>query len=172
MTLVFPVLSICWMLILSKVTLIAIGNRNRGDDGIALTLIERVKEELPSNVDVQIWENKDALSVAAELLEIKTAVVIIDSAEMGIEGGEFRWFKQSECYLKQHLGSLSTHGFGFSDALALAEVLGFKQELYFFAIQPVQIDFDCNMSETLEKNKQSLANSLIVHLECLCAINY
>ena len=149
------------------VTLIAIGNRNRGDDGIALSIVEAIKDQLPPDIDVQIWEDKDALSVAAELLEIKTPVVIVDCADMGIKGGDFRWFKQSECSFEQHLNAVSTHGFGFADALALAETLGFEQDLSFFAIQPIQINFEHGISDVLEKNIDTMSKSLLAQLDKL-----
>lgn len=150
-----------------NVTLIAVGNRNMGDDGIALTIVESIKEQLPDDIEVQIWEGKDALSVAAELLEIHTPIVVVDCADMALKGGEFKWFKQSECSLQQHLNLISTHGFGFADALALAEALGFKQDLFFFAIQPVEINFEHGISEILQKNQVAIRNSLLAQLEQL-----
>jgi len=151
----------------SDITLIAIGNRTMGDDGIGLALVEKIKDQLPDNVDVQIWESKDALSVVAELLEICTPIVVVDCADMGLEGGAYRWFKQSECSLEQHHNVISTHGFGFSDALALAETLGFKQDLYFFAIQAIQIDFEQGLNEILRKNMDVMSKSLLAELDKL-----
>ena len=147
------------------ITLIAVGNRNRGDDGIGLAIVESIKGRLSADIAVQIWESKDALSVAAELLEIHTPIVVVDCADMGIKGGDFRWFKQSECTIQQHLNLISTHGFGFADALALAETLGFEQDLFFFAIQPLQIDFELELSDVLKKNIDTMSESLLVHLE-------
>ena len=175
MTPAFPVLSICWMFALSKelskpvITLIAIGNVNMGDDGIAIAVVETIKEQLSSDIEVQIWESKDALSVASELLEIDTPVVIVDCADMGIKGGHFKWFKQSECSLEQHHNIISTHGFGFADALALAEILGFKQDLYFFAIQAIQIEFEHDISDVLQKNINIMSKSLSAQLDKLKA---
>lgn len=150
-----------------SVTLIAVGNRNRGDDGIGLAIVESIKGCLSADIAVQIWESKDALSVAAELLEIHTPIVVVDCADMGIKGGDFRWFKQSECTIQQHLNLISTHGFGFADALALAETLGFEQDLFFFAIQPLQIDFELELSDVLKKNIDTMSESLLVQLEQL-----
>ncbi len=174
---VFPALFICWMYALSKplskrcLTLIAIGNRSMGDDGIGLLVVESIKKQLPDDIDVQIWENMDALSVTAELLEIQTAIVIVDCADMGLNAGESKWFKQSECVLSQHLNLISTHGFGFAEALALAETLGFKQKLFFFAIQPSDISFDSafnnEISEALKNNIAAMCKSLLLELSKL-----
>ncbi len=176
---VFPALFICWMYILPKplnkplskpyLTLIAIGNRSMGDDGIGLIVVESIKKQLSDDIDVQIWENMDALSVTAELLEIQTpTIVIVDCADMGLNAGESMWFKQSECALDKHLNLISTHGFGFADALALAETLGFKQQLFFFAIQPSDTSFDSafnnEISETLKNNTAAMCKSLLLEL--------
>jgi len=135
-----------------------------GDDGIALYLLDAIKEQLSDDIAVQLWEDQDALSVAAELLDIQTAIVIVDCADMGKKGGDCRWFKQSECHLGQHLNLLSSHGFGFADALALAETLGFNQPLFFFAIQPEQIDFNSEISSTLQQQKDFIACSLLAQV--------
>lgn len=171
MTPVFLALCICWMYALfdelsnTTISLIAIGNRNMADDGIGIVIVEAIQEQLSDDIDVQFWEDSDALSVSAELLGIHNPVVIVDCADMALESGDYKWFKQSECSLKQHLNLLSTHGLGFADALALAQVLGFKQDLYFFAIQPEKIDFAHGISEVLEKRKVAISHALFTQLE-------
>jgi len=151
------------------ITLIAIGNRAMGDDGIALVLVESIREQITEDINVQIWESKDALSVASELLEVKTPIIIVDCADMGLSGGTFRWFRQSECQLGQHQNVISTHGFGFSDALALAEQLGFSQDIYFFAIQAESIKFEGEISQVLKDNIPLMTNSLITYIDDLRA---
>lgn len=146
------------------ITVVGIGNRTMGDDGIALSLLDTIKDELPAEIDIQFWENKDALSITAELMAIQMPVVIVDCADMGLSGGEYRWFKETECYLEKHSHSLSTHGVGFADALALAQTLGFMQSLFFFTVQPVKLDCSLELSITLQNKKPSMADSLLQHL--------
>ncbi|MCP3850878.1 MAG: hydrogenase maturation protease [Gammaproteobacteria bacterium] len=148
-------------------TLIAIGNDSMGDDGIALALVECIKEKIPADINVQLWESKDALSVASELLGIDTPIIIVDCADMGLSGGTFRWFRQSECQLELHQNVISTHGFGFSDALALAEQLGFSQAIYFFAIQAENIELECGISQVLKNNLPHMSDSLLSHIDDL-----
>jgi len=149
------------------ITLVAIGNQNVADDGIGLYLLETIQDKLSDDIDVRFWKNKDALSITAELLEIKTPIVIVDCADMGLKGGEFRWFEQSECQLAQQTDIISTHSFGFSDALALAETLGFKQAVFFFAIQPMQLEVKNEISPFLVANKTEYEKSLLTQLEKL-----
>lgn len=151
----------------TKITIIAIGNRNMGDDGIGLLLLENIKTQLSDDIDIRYWENQDALNIAAELLEIHNPIVIIDCADMGLNAGDFKWFKRSECRLENHFELLSTHGFGFAEALALIEELGFSEDLYFFAIQPVHISFAQPISKHLQNKIPSLAYELLKQLKHL-----
>ena len=166
---VFPAQYICWMSALSeqaeKVSLIAIGNSTMADDGIALLLLEHIKEQLPEHIKYYFWDNQDALTIAADLLEINTPVIIIDCADMGLKAGEFRWFKGSECQLQNHFNLLSTHGFSFTEALALVEQLGFNQPLYFFAIQPACIELNQPVSRLLYKNIPKMSQELLKQLQ-------
>lgn len=150
-----------------KFSLVAIGNRTMGDDAIGPVLLDTIKDQLADNIEVLFWENSDALSIAAELLEINNPIVIIDCADMGDNAGAYRWFSRSECQLENHFELLSTHGFGFAEALPLVEQLGFTQELYFFAIQPVQINFQQPISSCLLEKIPSLADELLTHLNHL-----
>ena len=138
-----------------------------GDDGIGIVLLERINEQLSDRINVLFWENKDSLYIAAELLDIHNPIIIIDCADMGLSGGDYKWFSQSECQLENHFELLSTHGFGFSEALALVKELGFSEDLYFFAIQPVHIDFDYSISRQLQNKIPSLADELLKQLQHL-----
>jgi len=167
---VFPALYTCWMYDLCKpaqsvITIVALGNINMGDDVIGIVLVESIKQKLSNDIDVQFWHTKDALTMASELLEMSTPIVIVDCADMGIGAGEFRCYEQSQCLLSQHDNSVSTHGFGFSDALALAKVLGFKQDLFFFTVQALQILPGNKISKVLENNIDMLSSALLAYIQ-------
>ena len=144
-----------------QVTVIGIGNRNVGDDAIALVILDTIKDKVSNTVDVQRWEDKDALSITSELLEITTPIIIVDCADMGLKAGEYRFFKAEECSLSQHLQSVSTHGLGFSDALELAKTLGFEQALSIFAIQPDKLELSQSLSPVLEQKKEDISAALL-----------
>lgn len=148
-------------------TVIGIGNYLRGDDSVALLLLQKIKNRLAQTTEVQLWEDKDALSITSELLEIQTPIVIVDCADMGLKAGEYRFFNASECNLSQHLDSISTHGFGFAEALALAQTLGFHQALYFFAVQPEQMELEQSLSLTLKTKLENIAQSLVQQIQQL-----
>lgn len=86
---------------------------------------------------------------------------------MGLTGGDFRWFNHSECQLTNHFELLSTHDFGFAEAFALVKELGFNQDLYFFAIQPVQIAVNQPISNRLQNKIPILTNALLNHMNQL-----
>jgi hydrogenase maturation protease len=142
------------------ISVVAIGNRHRGDDGIGLRLLEAIQQDLPEDIQCLKWEDADALGIASELLELKHPVVLVDCADMQLPPGECRWFNHKDCRLGMHLQQLSTHGFGFAEALQLAQTLGFSQELWLFTIQPESVDLSASLSPTLNKQFAVLAQQL------------
>ena len=146
-------------------TVIAIGNSHAGDDGIGLMLLDAVKNQLLDTVNVNFWEDKDSLSVAAELLEINTPVMIVDCADMGLRAGEYRCFNVNDVQLNGHMQSISTHGLGFAEAFQLAQTLGFTQSLSVFAIQPEQLEPGEKLSPVLEQKKNQLAAALLQEIQ-------
>jgi len=153
------------------ITLAAIGHPYMGDDAIAVELVEAISGQLSDDIELCVWANKDVLSIAAELLEMRTAIVLVDCANMGIAAGEYRWFELSECLLAQQQGLISTHAYGFADALALAQTLGFKQPLYIFAIQAEQYADELlarpGLSQTLKDKKVVYCHALLARLDTL-----
>lgn len=149
----------------SKITLIGLGNTLRQDDSVGLVLVKEIRTQLSGRIDVRLWHGLDALSMAAELLEINNTVVMVDCADMGLPSGEFRWFESTQCHLKNDFSCVSTHGFGFEEALALAETIGFKQKLYFFAIQPFDLGFSSSLSQPLKQQLTTVSDALLHHLD-------
>ena len=112
-----------------------------------------------------LWEDKDALSVASELLEINTPILIVDCADMGLCAGDYRCFNVEEVQLVGHMQAISTHGLGFTEALQLAQTLGFEQPLSVFAVQPEQLEQGLSLSPVLEQKKNQLAAALLQEIQ-------
>jgi hydrogenase maturation protease len=118
-------------------TVIAVGSRLSRDDEVALLLVEALaRAPLPEGVETRLWEDADALSVTQALLDTERAVVLVDCADMGASPGAWRLFRDDEVRLRGAADSVSTHGFGLADALALARTLGFGEPVWVFGVQP------------------------------------
>ncbi|MBF0147511.1 MAG: hydrogenase maturation protease [Magnetococcales bacterium] len=144
-------------------TVVGIGNRNARDDAVGLVLVETLPI-IPSrsNITLLPWENADALTLAHDLLALPGPVLIVDCADMGLAPGEWRCFSLEEGGIQQHHGTVSTHGLGMAEAMAMARGLGYDHPIHLFGIQP----FDLSPHPTLSP---SMTQRLPVLLEALAA---
>ncbi len=141
-----------------RATVIGIGTRTGTDDQIGLKLVEIVKDMagMP-RTDFELWEGVDAAAVAGSLLEIEGPVVIVDAADIGVAPGDCRFFNERAAALHIKTDSVSTHGLGIAEGLALARELGFGQPLGVFAVQPFDLSPGLSLSPEMEDRVSVLA---------------
>lgn len=139
-------------------TVAGIGSRHSTDDGIGLRLVAALND-LPEDVRREQWEDADALSLAHRLLESTGPLLIVDCAEMGLNGGEWRCFTLApgaSVKLIPNSRSISTHGLGLAESLAIAHQLGLATAVSIFAVQPFDLEL-CPPSENAMQNTLSAA---------------
>lgn len=125
------------------ITLVGIGSRASGDDAVGLMLVEHAASW--PGVAAHVWEDRDALDVAAGLVELGEAdpgggaVILVDCADMGLAPGCWRIFDGDAVVLGARAGGASVHGAGLADGLALAQALGFVRPLRILGIQPFDV---------------------------------
>lgn len=123
-----------------KLSVIGIGSQSAGDDAIGLRLVEGLaRRRVRAGLSFHLWGDVDALTLAHDLTELSTPALIADCADMGLEPGGHRWFNGRSGALTVRSGSVSTHGIGMAEALALAESLGFDQRIAIFGVQPFDL---------------------------------
>lgn len=146
-----------------RLNVVALGNRYRRDDGIALRLLDAL--ELSAAITSFAWEDADALTIAHNLLELSGPVVIVDCAEMDLSPGAWRFFSEHDARLRSSaLSSVSTHGLGLAEALDLAHSLGFAGPTYVFAVQPFDFSSGPQLSPVLQRNLPLLKRALLQSL--------
>ncbi len=126
------------------VEIVGIGSRVRADDAIGLHLVEGLAGR--PGLRTHLWEDRDALDLATLLLELDRPVLVVDCARMGLEPGAWRAFDAEDADLRQHARSVSTHGLGLADALALAKDLGFGRPVRIFGVQPFDLSLRSGLS--------------------------
>jgi hydrogenase maturation protease len=122
----------------------AVGCYSAGDDAIGLHLAKDLAALNP-DVELRLWEDADSLTVAQELLETKSDILLLDCADMGLPAGSTRIFRRES--IRFRTSSVSTHGFGLAEAVDLACTLGFSSDIRIFGIQP----FDCSPGKSLSE---------------------
>jgi hydrogenase maturation protease len=151
-----------------RFSVVGIGSRAGRDDGVGLALVERLERNgrFPE-LSFLLWENADAATVAYNLLELETPVLLVDCADMGLAPGECRMFDQRNVSLNLRTDSISTHGLGLAEALTLARSLGFEQDAHVFGVQPFDLNPGLSLSSRMEERFDDLCDALGTRIEDL-----
>ncbi len=124
---------------MSGLTVAGIGSRYLADDGVGLYLVGEL-DRLPAGVRRELWEDADAPTLTLRLLELSGPVLLVDCADMGLAGGEWRCFRADPCGREGRLlprsRTVSCHGLGVAEAVAMAVALGFDRPVHVFGVQP------------------------------------
>jgi len=105
-----------------RVAVIALGNPDRGDDGVGPTVAECLRELLPEQVAI-IGAGGDVLGLIPAWTEFD-AVVCIDAAALANAPGRIHRFDLAVDELPPDVAAASSHAFGLADAIALGRTLG------------------------------------------------
>ena len=116
-----------------------LGTRVGRDDEIGLALVSALAEEPGFRKRCATLENADPATISSALLERQDAVILVDAADMGLAPGEHCVFQDDEASIMLKNDSVSTHGLGLAEGLALARALGFDYPVRIFGIQPFDL---------------------------------
>lgn len=120
-------------------TIVGMGNREMGDDGIGVALANMLSDqaggtELPKGTQVICAERDPAL--AAALLAEGKSLLVIDAVDMKRAPGSWRLFSASEVLPGREPGAgVSTHGLTLAGVLELARGMGWADRLRILGIQ-------------------------------------
>lgn len=119
--------------------IVGVGAYLSGDDEIGLSLVRSLSREAEFSDCCLVLESVDAATVASLIFEWRRPLILVDAADMNLHPGEFRFFPDCEASVILKTSSVSTHGMGLAEGLALARALGFDQPVYIFGIQPYDL---------------------------------
>ncbi len=139
--------------------LAGVGSRLSTDDAIGLELVARLAP-LPPGVEARLWEDADALTLAAGLLDLDRPALIVDCADMGLAPGGARLFRDSDARLGRRLRALSTHGLGLAEALDIARRLGLAWPVHLFGVQPFHLGPGARLSPPMQTRLPALLDEL------------
>ena len=139
---------------------IGIGNPLMGDDGIGISVIERLqKESLPASVEL-VDGGCGGLTLLP-LFDGCERLIIIDAADFGAPVGSIRMLDNRELdQLPTPLPHQSSHNFGLVDALRTAEKLGSLPPLTLFLLQVASCRPQLGLSKPVKKALPGLIKSL------------
>lgn len=130
--------------------LIGVGSYLAGDDSIGPRVIEQV---VTQGLD-RGFDAIDLLSGGLNLVSYLTpeteAIVIVDSARMGLAPGAMRFFRPEDVVSNKALRSRSSHEGDLLQALALAQAMGYpRPRLEIMGIEPATVDAGLELSPIL-----------------------
>lgn len=106
---------------LRKVLVVAIGNPDRGDDGVGALVATRIAGRLPPNVTL-LFRSGDILSLVEEWSGFDALVCVDAAVPMGAPGCIHR-IDAAAGELLRDISVTSSHAFGLAEAIALARTL-------------------------------------------------
>lgn len=140
---------------------VGIGSRYRSDDGIGLALVDAFAAQIPPDgVISETWADMDTMSIVHQLLAVRSAVLFVDCATMDLQPGDWRLFRDREARLRAHAPSVTTHGLGLGEGLALARRLGFTQPVWFFGVEPATVEIGGELSPKVRRLLPALTVAL------------
>jgi hydrogenase maturation protease len=114
------------------VRVIGCGNPDAGDDALGLMAVRGARPGLPPGVDVA--EARTAVHII-DLLEGARSVILVDAVRSGGVPGAFVRIDGAQNMPSQLRSSLSSHGIGVAEALAVAAAVGPLPRLVFFGLE-------------------------------------
>ena len=132
--------------------LIGIGTYMGLDDSIGLRIAEAVAER-------GLDRGFQAIDLPGNLLDVlhycdpdTEAMLVVDSARMGLEPGEYRFFSAEDVITRKTLDGISTHEGDFMKVLELASELGLEiPPITLLGIEPAEIAPEMGLSAALEQ---------------------
>jgi hydrogenase maturation protease len=158
---------------MEKIGIIGIGNPLRQDDGIGITLLEKLiekKNNLPNNIEY-IDGGTGFLNLLPVLSNFKK-IIVIDAVNFNGKIGESKLFKLKDVENSEIYEKFSSHGTNFLQIIELYKKLNDKQtEIYFFGIQPKDISQGIALTTELEKKTDLIFEKLVKDIQKICGVS-
>jgi hydrogenase maturation protease len=144
---------------------IGLGNPIRRDEGIGVRIVARLADKAGPRPDVEFI---DAGTKGTELLHAmpgRRKVVVVDCCYLGEPPGTLRRFRPDDVRTRKGGSGLSVHEGDALRMIALSETLGeCPEEVVIFGIEPEDIGFGRELTETLERRLDEYVSAIEAEL--------
>ncbi len=148
---------------MTRPLIVGVGNRQRGDDAVGPLVADRCAEKFSDLADCEIVLG-DCTLLTTWLAERET-LIIIDACHSDAAPGTLRRFDLSEAPLPAYAGGVSTHGFGVTEAAALADALGdLPKRCIVLAIEGEQFELGQTLSDSVRLIVDRVVSAVAVEL--------
>ena len=148
--------------------LLGIGNYHSGDDGIGSRVVEEIAAEGLEKGFRAIDLSANSLNLVTYLVPETEAILIVDSARMGMAPGETRFFAPRDVESQKQPGHLSTHEGDVLQVLELARAMQYPTPpIVIMGIEPESVRSEIGLSKTLQERLPAYAAAAIARLRDL-----
>jgi hydrogenase maturation protease len=131
--------------------LIGVGNYTAGDDAIGPRIVEAIAEQGLDQGFRAIDLSSNSLNLVSYLAPDTEAILVVDSARMGLAPGDVRFFSPGDVHTRKTLPGISTHEGDILKVLELARAVGYQlPPVDVMGIEPESIEPGAGVSKTLE----------------------
>ena len=122
-----------------KILVAAVGNPDRGDDGVGPVVAQRLSGKLPAGARVVV-RSGDLMSLIEDWAGVDAVICVDAAAQRGAPGRVYR-IDLTEEALPPELSFTSSHAFGLAEAIQLARVLELApKQIVVYAIEGACFD--------------------------------
>lgn len=148
--------------------LVGFGNYTSYDDSIGLRIVEHIAERGLEQGFRALDLSTNSLDLVSYLNADTEAVLIVDSARMGMAPGEVHFFTPEEVESRKEPGHLSTHEGDVLKVLELARAMGYPEPpILIMGIEPERVTSEIGLSKALEERLPGYAAAAITRLRDL-----
>jgi hydrogenase maturation protease len=139
------------------VTIIGVGNVMRGDDGVGILAVQRLRERLP---EARIVESNGDFAQILDAIEREDAVILIDAMRCPAGPGTVHRIDGHAGQFPRNLFRTSSHAVGVAEAIELARTLGrLPGRLVFYGVagaqfaagDPISVEVDRGLTEVVAR---------------------
>jgi len=143
-----------------KILIAAIGNPDRGDDGVGILVASRLADRLPPDVTL-IMRSGNLLSLIEEWAGFHAVICVDAAAAIGVPGRIHR-IDAADGTLAVDLSFQSSHAFGLAETIALGRALHALPEIVIvYAIEGFCFDAAAPMTPVVEAAAGDAAGAII-----------
>lgn len=150
--------------------IIGVGNPDRGDDAAGRAVIARLRACLGDDFKadgIELIEHWGEATSLVETMAGSESVVIVDAAMSGAGPGTWQRFEAGQNALPSNLAEMSSHGFGVTQAIELARVLGsLPKRCRVYAIEGNSFEAGTPLSADVAKAAEAVAAEIIQAIAC------
>jgi hydrogenase maturation protease len=129
---------------------IGVGNPERGDDAVGVSVVDRLEGAVPADVRLVRTSGADPATVMASWDRVRTAIVV-DAMVSGSRPGTIERFDAAAGPLPSSVQLVSTHALGAAMAIEMARALGrLPERLTVFGVEGASFDTGAGLTPEVD----------------------